>query len=61
MTTKVANEQTLIAALRRRFEEAQATERRFKAEGNVAEAQFWLGRACGYADALELLDQPFSR
>jgi hypothetical protein len=58
---KVTSEQTMIAALRRRLDEAEANERRYRAEGNVAESKFWLGRACGYADALELLDQPFTR
>lgn len=58
---KVASEKLMVEALKRRFEEANRMQQRYTREGNTAEAKFWLGRCAGLADALELLDQPFTR
>jgi hypothetical protein len=57
---KVVSEKAMIAALKRRFDEADAQYRRYRSEDNDKEAQFYLGRSAGLADALDLLDQPFS-
>lgn len=58
---KIASESLMIEALKRRFEEANKRQQQYRREGNDAEHKFWLGRAAGLADALELLDEPFTR